>query len=313
MIVVPSLLELGTKEQCGAWVKPTLRGEVVWCIGNSEPGSGSDMANAKTRAVVDGDDFVINGQKIWTSSAHFADMIFLLCRTEPKAPKHKGLSYLLVPMDSPGVEVRPLVTMTERPEFNETFFTDVRVPKDQIVMGRGDGLKVAIAALKHERVMLGDTNKQVQRFQGIQDMMRETLIDGTPIIGIPEYRDRLLRLQAEVLAAKYHHMRMLTIYDKGEEPGVAGLIVKYNATMLNHRLTALAIDVLGEAGLPYDPHEMGDDDPATTWNIDYMYDIGLIIGGGTSQIQKNIISERGLGMPREPKVEPKEIIPAGGS
>ena len=267
------------------------------------------MANAKTRAVVDGDDFDINGQKIWTSSAHFADMNFLLCRTEPKAPKHKGLSYLLVPMDSPGVEVRPLVTMTERPEFNETFFTDVRVPRDQIVMGRGDGWKAAIAALKHERVMLGDTNKQVQRFQGIQEMMRETLIDGTPIIGIPEYRDRLLRLQAEVLAAKYHHMRMLTIYDKGEEPGVAGLIVKYNATMLNHRLTALAIDVLGEAGLPYDPHEMGDDDPATTWNIDYMYDIGRIIGGGTSQIQKNIISERGLGMPREPKA----IVAAGGS
>ena len=104
-------------------------------------------------------------------------------------------------------------------------------------------------------------------------------------------------------------MRMLTIYDKGEEPGVAGLIVKYNATMLNHRLTALAIDVLGEAGLPYGPHEMGDDDPATTWNIDYMHDIGLIIGGGTSQIQKNIISERGLGMPREPKA----IVAAGGS
>ena len=148
LIVVPSLLELGTKEQCERWVKSTLNLETSWCIGNSEPGSGSDMANAKTKAVVEcgveGDEFVINGQKIWTSSAHYADMMFLLCRTEPDLPKHKGLSYLLVPMTTPGIEVRPLVTMTERPEFNETFLTDVRVPIDQIVMGRGDGWKVAI-------------------------------------------------------------------------------------------------------------------------------------------------------------------------
>ncbi|MDP6876685.1 MAG: acyl-CoA dehydrogenase family protein, partial [Alphaproteobacteria bacterium] len=259
------------------------------------------------KAVVEGDEFVINGQKIWTSSAHFADMMFLLCRTEPEAPKHKGLSYLLLPMDSPGIEVRPLVTMTERPEFNETFLTDVRVPTDQIVMGRGDGWKVAIASLKHERVMLGDPNKQLKRFQSIRELMQETKIDGVAVIEMPEYRDRLLRLQGEVLAAKYHNMRLLTLHDQGAEPGVVGLIQKYFATTLNHRLSALAVDVLGEAGLPYDPHEVAEDDPATTWQIDYMYDIGLIIGGGTSQIQKNIISERGLGMPREPKAQ----VPAG--
>ncbi len=303
LIVVPSLLELGTKAQCERWVKTTLTCETIWCIGNSEPGSGSDMANAKTKAVVEGDEFVINGQKIWTSSAHFADMMFLLCRTEPEAPKHKGLSYLLVPMDTPGIDVRPLVTMTERPEFNETFLTDVRVPTDQIVMGRGDGWKVAIASLKHERVMLGDPNKQLQRFHAIRELMQETLIDGVAMIEMPEYRDRLLRLQGEVLAAKYHNMRLLTLLDQGVEPGIVGLIQKYYATTLNHRLSALAVDVLGEAGLPYDPHEVSEDDAATTWQIDYMYDIGLIIGGGTSQIQKNIISERGLGMPREPKAQ----------
>ncbi len=307
LIVVPSLLELGTKQQCQTWVKSTLSGETIWCIGNSEPGSGSDMANAQTKAAVEGDEFVINGQKIWTSSAHYADMMFLLCRTEPEAPKHKGLSYLLVPMDTEGIDVRPLVTMTERPEFNETFLTDVRVPVDQIVVGRGEGWNVAIASLKHERVMLGDPNKQLQRFHNIREMMQETIIDGVRVLDMAEYRDRLMRLQAEVLAAKYHHMRLLTLHDRGEEPGLPGLVQKIYGTTLNHKLSALAIDVLGEAGLPYDPHEISEDDAATTWQIDYMYDIGLIIGGGTSQIQKNIISERGLGMPREPKVK----IPPG--
>lgn len=299
LIVVPPLLELGTHEQCLEWVKRTLTGEVIWCIGNSEPGSGSDMANAQTKAVVDGNEFVINGQKIWTSSAHYADMMFLLCRTEPDQPKHKGLSYLLVPMDSEGIEVRPLVTMTERPEFNETFLTDVRVPTDQIVMQRGDGWKVAIASLKHERLMLGDPNKQLQRFQSILKMMKELEINGTRFIDHPLYRDRLAKLQAEVLAAKLHNMRLNSLEDKGRETGVAGYVVKYYGTLLNHKLSALAVDILGEAGVPYDPHEVAEDDIQTTWQIDYMYDIGLIIGGGTSQIQKNIISERGLGMPKD--------------
>ena len=302
LIVAPTLLDIGTQEQCETWVKRTLTGEVIWCIGNSEPGSGSDMANAQTKAVVDGGDFVVNGHKIWTSSAHYADVMMLLCRTEPQAPKHKGLSYLVVPMNTPGIRVQPLVTMTERAEFNETFLENVRVPVDQTVMGRGDGWKVAIASLKHERVMLGDPNKQLQRFHNIRALMQETRIDGTAVIDIPEYRDRLVRLQAEVIAAKYHHLRLLTLHSRGEDPGVPGLVQKLYGTTLNHRLSALAVDVLGEAGLHYDPHESTQDDAATTWQIDYMYDIGLIIGGGTSQIQKNIISERGLGMPREPVV-----------
>lgn len=299
LIVVPSLLELGTRAQCETWVRRTLTGEVIWCIGNSEPGAGSDMANTRTRAVVEGGEFVVNGHKIWTSSAHYADVMLLLCRTEPQARKHRGLTYLIVPMDSPGIRVQPLVTMTERAEFNETFLENVRVPLDATVMGRGDGWAVAIASLKHERVMLGDPNKQLQRFHNIRKLMNETRIDGVAVIDIPEFRDRLLRLQAEVLAAKYHHLRLLTLAARAAEPGVAGLVQKLYGTALNHRLSALAVDVLGEAGLHYDPHESTQDDPATTWQIDYMYDIGLIIGGGTAQIQKNIIGERGLGMPRE--------------
>ena len=126
-MLVPTLLEVGTEEQRQQWIKPTIRGGVIWCQGYSEPGAGSDLASVQTKAVVEGDDFVVNGQKIWTSSAHFADWIFLLCRTEADQPKHKGLSYLLLSMQTPGIEVRPLKTMTGRSEFNEVFFTDVRV------------------------------------------------------------------------------------------------------------------------------------------------------------------------------------------
>jgi alkylation response protein AidB-like acyl-CoA dehydrogenase len=302
-MLVPTLLEVGTEEQRERWIKPTIRGDIFWCQGYSEPGSGSDLAAARTTALVDGDDFVINGQKIWTSSAHFAGMMFLLCRTEVDKGKHDGLSYLLVPMDSPGIEVRPLVSMTGRAEFNETFFTDVRVPTDQIVMGRGDGWRVANNTLKHERMLLGSPEKLMNRLERIRQMMTETRIDNVALIDRAEWRDRLLRLQGEVIAAKYNTMRIVSEQAKDLDPGLKRLIVKYSGTMVAHRLSALAVDVLGLSGLVYDPQgEQLEDSDATTWLVDYMYDIGLIIGGGTSQIQKNIISERGLGLPREPKV-----------
>ncbi len=312
-MLVPTLLEVGTQAQCEAYIRPTIMGEIFWCQGYSEPGAGSDLAAAKTKAELVGDEFVVNGQKIWTSSAHFADMIFLLCRTEPDAPKHAGLSYLLLSMSSPGIEVRPLKTMNEQSSFNEVFFTDVRVPADQIVMGRGRGWEVANITLKHERQMLGDPNKLVHRVAGIKQLMTETVVDGAHVIDIPEFRERLLRLQAEVHASRFHNMRLLTERLQGRDPGLAQLVVKLSGTTLAHKLSALAIDVLGAAGLAYDPEsEDGENDPATNWYIDYMYDIGLIIGGGSSQIQKNIIGERGLGLPREPKPAQPSQAAAGG-
>lgn len=299
-MLVPTLLELGSEDQKKRWIPPTIRGEIIWCQGYSEPGSGSDLASLQTKATEDGEDLLINGQKIWTSTAAQADMIFCLVRTEPNAPKHEGISYLIFSMKTPGIEVRPLVTMTGRAEFNEVFFTDVRVPKKDIVGKRGQGWFVANATLKHERGMLGDPNQAGTRFRKLVELLQSEEVDGRRLMDSPVWRDRLLKLQARVHAMEFHGLRLLTASLKGEDPGVARLIVKLMGCELNHQLAAFAIDALGELGILYagSPHLRA----GGVWQTNYMFDLGLIIGGGTAQIQKNIISERGLGMPREPKL-----------
>ena len=274
---------------------------MTWCQGYSEPGSGSDLASLSTKAVLDGDEWVINGQKIWTSGAQYADMIFCLVRTEPDAPKHQGISYLLFPMDTPGIEVRPLVTMTGQATFNETFFTDVRVPKDSIVGRRGEGWFVANATLKHERGGLGDPNQAESRFRDVVEMMHEETVGGERLIDQQQYRDRLLKLQGRMLAMKFNGMRCLTHALKGEEPGLPRWIVKLNGCELNHQMAGMAIDAMGELGLLYDDSAHIRDEGI--WQQRYMLDLGLIIGGGTAQIQKNMIGERALGLPKEPKPE----------
>ncbi len=300
-MLVPTLLENGTEEQKRRWIAPTLAGEIVWCQGYSEPGAGSDLANLRTSAVRDGDDYVINGQKIWTSTARQADMIFCLVRTEPDAPKHSGISYLIFAMDTPGIEVRPLVDMTESANFNEVFFTDVRVPMHQIVGEPGHGWRVANSTLKHERGMLGDPNAARSRLLAIIELMKSESMDGERIIDNPVYRDRLIRLQAEVYAMQANGMRVTTAALKQESPGMAGLIIKLQGCELNHQLAGLANDVMGELSLLYGEGGRLRDHGA--WQSRFMYDLGLIIGGGTAQIQKNIIAERGLGLPREPKLQ----------
>ena len=298
---VPTLLELGTEEQKRKWIAPTLRGEIVWCQGYSEPGAGSDLASLKTSAVERGDDFIINGQKIWTTTAHAADMMFCLVRTEPDAPnKYLGISYLIFSMRTPGIEVRPLKTMTGAAEFNEVFFTDVRVPKSQIVGKRGQGWAVSSATLKHERGMLGDPNASMARINSILELMKTESLDGARAIDLPVFRDRAMRLQGKVLAMQYHGMRLLTASAQGQDPGLARMVVKLQACEINYQLSELAVDVMGELGL------LSPESPLCrshgVWQKRNLFDLGMIIGGGTAQIQKNVIAERALGMPREPKV-----------
>jgi alkylation response protein AidB-like acyl-CoA dehydrogenase len=300
-MLVPTLLEHGSEEQKRAWVGPTIRGEVVWCQGYSEPNAGSDLANVQTRAVEDGGDFAINGQKIWTTTAHLADMMFALIRTEPGASKHAGLSYLLIPMDIPGIEIRPLKTMTGHSEFNEVFFTDARVSQSNVVGQRGEGWKIANTTLKHERNMLASSSLLDGVFGGLVAIMQQETSKGVRPIQSPVLRDRLLRLQARVISMRYHSLRMLTCNLKGESTGVAGLVTKLTGCELSHQIAALAIDALGELGALYDDSKYLRS--GGMWQFQHMFSLGLIIGGGTAQIQKNIISERGLGMPREPRFE----------
>lgn len=302
-MLVPTLLELGTEEQKKRFIPPTLAGDMIWCQGYSEPNAGSDLASLSTSAALDGDEWVVNGNKIWTSTAHIADWIFCLVRTEPEAPKHQGISFLLFSMETPGIEVRPLVDMTMAANFNETFFTDVRVPKDQIVGNRGEGWSVANAILGHERDSLGDPNATLSRLNRLKEIMKDETIEGQRIVDSSIYRDRLMRIEARVMSLRFNDLRVLSSRINKTDARLARMISKLQGTELRHELEGLAVDVLGEIGLMYGKSEYLQDNGS--WQQQYMYFLGLIIGGGTSQIQKNIISERGLGMPKEPKIEKK--------
>src|SRR5690606_32934369 len=221
-MLVPTLLEVGSEEQKRRWIAPTLAGDIIWCQGYSEPGAGSDLASLQTRAVEDGDDFLISGQKIWTSTAAQAQMMFCLVCTEPDKPKHEGISYILFPMDTPGIEVRPLKTMTGHAEFNEVFFTDVRVPQANVVGGRGRGWFVANTTLTHERNSLAATGQLESAMARLVELMQTEQRDGRRAIDDPALRDRLVRLQARLVAMKYHALRLLTCKLRGEPPGPAG-------------------------------------------------------------------------------------------
>ena len=301
-MLVPTLLELGTEEQKKQYIEKTLLGEIIWCQGYSEPNAGSDLANLQTKGeLVDGN-WVINGQKIWTSTAQYSQMMFCLVRTEPEAKKHAGISYLLIPMKTPGIDIRPLVDMTLKAGFNEVFFTDVIIPETNIVGKRGEGWAVANATLTHERGSLTDPNGTMNRVNSLIDRMKKETINGKKLIDIPVYRDKLMGLQAKVMAFQSNSLRVLSAkVNSGQDVKMAGMIQKYYGTELRHELEGFAVDVMGEIGTLYEdsPHlrDKG------SWQFLYMYYLGLIIGGGTSQIQKNIIAERGLGMPREPKVQ----------
>ncbi|HVS13919.1 MAG TPA: acyl-CoA dehydrogenase family protein [Thermoanaerobaculia bacterium] len=292
-MLVPTLLEYGSEEQKRKLVGPTLRGEIVWCQGYSEPGAGSDLASLSTRGELRGDHWVVNGQKIWTSTAREADRMFALVRTEPDAGKHAGISYLLIDMRSPGIEVRPLVDMTGTANFNEVFFTDVRVPVANVVGRPGQGWEVGTTTLRHERAMLGRSYHSEGLLSDAVSVLR-----ATGLLADPVWRDRLLGLEARVVAMRANGLRALTAQLEGRDPGMAGLVIKLEGCQLNYDLCGLALDALRERGLGR-PGER--DTEAGAWQYQRMYALGLVIGGGTAQIQKNLIAEVGLGMPREPR------------
>jgi alkylation response protein AidB-like acyl-CoA dehydrogenase len=296
-MVGPTLIQFGTDEQRRRYLPRILTADEIWCQGYSEPGAGSDLASLKTRAELVGDEFIVNGQKVWTSNAQIADWMFCLVRTDPAAPKHRGISYLLIDMKTPGIAVRPLIQMTGDAGFNEVFFDNVRVPRQNLVGELNHGWQVANATLAHERNMLGSTTRTQQMFNGMLHLARTRQRYGQPASADPVVRQKLAALMIRVEAMQYHSLRQLTDALKGRHPGIAASINKLVSTELNHDIAALALELLGTYGLL--ARESTHVVDRGLWPYEFMFTLGLIIGGGTSQIQKNIISERGLGMPRQ--------------
>jgi alkylation response protein AidB-like acyl-CoA dehydrogenase len=302
MMLVPTLLDRGADWQKDKFVLPTMRGEMVWCQGYSEPGAGSDLAAISTRGELVGDEWVINGQKVWTSGAHAADWMFCLVRTEPAAPKHAGISYLLIEMNQPGIEVKPLRQMTGAADFNEVFFTDVRTPKDHIVGERGQGWLVSRTTLKHERNWIGAATQTTKLFDGLVQLARTTSRGGRRNIDDPAVRQRLAEIEGYVRAHEYSSYRQLTKNVKGEDPGIIQQMNKLSSTNIGHRVAAVALDLLGDGGL-LDATAIERDGQRPTnersWITHYMYTLAGAIAGGPANIQRNLIAERGLGLPRD--------------
>jgi alkylation response protein AidB-like acyl-CoA dehydrogenase len=302
MMLVPTLLERGEEWQKKKFVPGTVAGEIVWCQGYSEPGSGSDLASLQTRAELVGDEWVVNGQKIWTTGAQRADWMFCLCRTEPDAPKHAGISYLLIPMKQEGIEVSPLKQMNGGADFNQVFLNDARTPADHIVSKRGEGWSVSRTTLKHERNSIGAAAQAVMMFEGLVRFAQQTRRNGRPAIEDPLVREGLLALEGYVRAHEYSGMRQFTKNAKGEDAGIIALMNKLNSTNIGHMVAKLALDIMGDDGLldPVPRDEMGMiPSGSRMWLSQYMYSLGIATAGGTANIQRNVIGERGLGLPRD--------------
>ena len=292
----PTLLHWGTEEQKKRHIPGILRGDEVWCQGYSEPGSGSDLASIQTRAVEDGDDFVVNGQKVWTSMAQHADWIFALVRTDPDAPKHKGISYLLMEMHSPGVTVRPLVQMTGGKGFNEVFFEDVRVPKKNIVGEKNNGWQVAMTTLMFERGGGAGRSGPSEEVMDLVELARKLRRDGKTAWDDPAVRQKIAEFAAEATALKYTGYRQLTRQLKGMPPGPEGSIMKLVSTELALKIALYATELLG----PYSQMEFGAPFAIDKgkWSFRMLAARGPTIYAGTNQIQHNIIGERVLGLPK---------------
>ncbi|MGI8941869.1 MAG: acyl-CoA dehydrogenase family protein [Actinomycetota bacterium] len=287
----PTIIAHGTDEQKSAHLSKILSGEEVWCQGFSEPGSGSDLASLRTRAEDAGDNYVVTGQKVWSSFAHIADYCILVVRTDPSAAKHKGITYLLVDMHADGVEVRPLVQVTGDPEFNEIFFNDVKVPKTNVVGEANEGWGVAMTTLLHERGTLGFalTARLEVLVAKLIILAKETGAHDDLLI-----RDRVAQQWIELQALKFTNYRALTTLMRTGVPGPEGSIAKLHWSESNQRLGKLALEILGHRA------QLDGDDGVWSgyWQYQQLRSRGNTIEAGTSEILRNIIAERVLGLPR---------------
>jgi alkylation response protein AidB-like acyl-CoA dehydrogenase len=302
-MVVPTLLEWGTEEQKQRFIPPTLSGEYLWAQGYSEPNAGSDLAAVRTRAQLSGGEWIINGQKIWSTLAQHCNYMFALVRSEPNAPKHEGISYLLVDMRQAGVKVRPLRQITGDTEFCEIFLDDARTPAEWLVGPRGQGWKVSRTTLKHERSGIGGADV-LSLFDKLVELARSTVRDGKPAIADPVIQRRLIVLEGYVRSLTYAHYRDFSMSTQGQDPGPLGLMSKLILTNINVEVAAIVRDLLGDqfmlAPMSFDERgRVKRSSGIEKWNNLFMGSIALGFGGGTSNVQRNIIAERALGLPRD--------------
>jgi alkylation response protein AidB-like acyl-CoA dehydrogenase len=304
----PTIITYGTEEQKREHLHGILSADAVWCQGFSEPGSGSDLASLQTRAVRDGDDYVINGQKIWISGAQFAHRMILLARTDPDAPKHKGISYFLLDMKSPGVTVRPLVNMANSAAFNEVFFEDVRVPKKDLLGEENRGWYVAATTLDFERSSIGAAIAQQTQVEDLILFVREGAGDGVTVH--PTVKLELAERSIEAETARLLSYRVITLQTKGMVPNHEASAAKLYSSELSQRVAATGMRLVGLYGL-LDRPSTGSGQVVDKESAAYRYAprrgrlmrayvnaVSSTIAGGTSEIQRNIIAQRGLGLPR---------------
>ena len=281
----PVVIAHGDDAQKERWLRPILSGDEIWCQGFSEPESGSDLASLKTRAVKSNGEWVVTGQKVWTTYAHKAKWCMLVARTDPDAPKHQGLTYFIMDMEQEAVQVRPLRQITGEAEFNELFIEEARIPDENVVGGVGNGWTVAITTLMHERAGLGASAAAGMRIalEELAELARERGVTADPVI-----RQRLGQLAIEVELLRLNAWRGLTAIMKTGIPGPEGSVVKWQWGELNQSLTELAVDILGEDGALWD----------SPWTYRFLRARANSIEGGTTEILKNIVAERVLGLPK---------------
>ncbi|MFP6626368.1 MAG: acyl-CoA dehydrogenase family protein [Deltaproteobacteria bacterium] len=294
-MIGPLMVEHGSEEQRLKFLPPVCRGEIRWCQGYSEPGAGSDLASLQTRAVLDGDHWVLNGQKVWTSFADQADWMFILVRTDPEASKHGGISFMLFDMESAGVSVKPIKLISGNSPFCETFLEDVRVPKDQVVGGLNNGWTMAKALLGHERSMISEAFGESREENRLASLAHEYLGDGNGGIADAGLRGQIAQLTMDKVCLDLTLRRTKEAMKVGQQPGPESSLFKYYATELNKDRHALMVSILGPQALGWE----GEGFSATELDLTrtWLRSRGNSIEGGTSEVQLNIIAKRVLGLP----------------
>jgi alkylation response protein AidB-like acyl-CoA dehydrogenase len=307
-MALPTIMSCGTQAQIDRYARPALFGEEVWCQLFSEPAAGSDLAGLRTRVARDGDDWVVNGQKVWTSNAHFSQFAMLVARSNPDVPKHQGLTFFILDMATPGVEVRRIKQISGTSNFCEVFLTDVRIPDSQRLGAVGDGWKVAMTMLANERFTVGQA--EGPDFDDIFRLAKLVMLDDAPAVSDSAVREKLVNWYCQAQGLKYTRLRMQTALSRGKTPGPEASIAKLVSATKLQEIAAFGVDLLGQAGAVMDSTA-----PLDAWFQNaLLYAPGKRIAGGTDEILRNIIAERVLKMPADMRVDkdmPFNKIPAG--